>query len=195
MPFNHSHGAWSRGGLWRSLVRRRRLANRVTMTLLAIGWRAIALAQPGSTDLTELSLEELMNVEVTSVSRKAERWRSAAAPVYVITQEDIRRSGATSIAEALRLAPGVQVARIDANKWAIGVRGFASRLSRSLLVLIDGRSVYSPLFAGTYWEVQDVLLEDIDRIEVIRGPGGTLLGANAFNGVINIITKSCKYTK
>ena len=112
------------------------------------------------------------------------------AAVFVITQQDIRRSGATTLAEALRLAPGVQISRINSNQWAIGARGFASRLSRSVLVLIDGRSVYTPLFAGTYWEVQDVLLEDIDRIEVIRGPGGTLWGANAVNGVINIITKT-----
>src|SRR5205807_1514877 len=106
----------------------------------------------------------------------------------------IRRSGVTSLPEALRLAPGVQVARIDANKWAIGVRGFASRLSRSLLVLIDGRSVYSPLFAGVYWEVQDTLLQDVDRIEIIRGPGTTIWGPNAVNGVINIITKPAKST-
>ena len=107
----------------------------------------------------------------------------------MITGDDIRRSGATTIPEALRLAPGVEVARIDGNKWSIGIRGFGSRLSRSVLVLIDGRTVYTPLFAGTYWEVQDTLLEDIDRIEVIRGPGGTIWGPNAVNGVINIITK------
>ena len=110
-------------------------------------------------------------------------------------QEDIRRSGATTIPEALRLAPGVEVARIDGNKWAIGIRGFGSRLSRSVLVLIDGRTVYTTLFAGTYWEVQNVLLEDIDRIEVIRGPGGTIWGPNAVDGVINIITKSTKDTQ
>ena len=102
---------------------------------------------------------------------------------------------ATTLAEALRLAPGVQISRIDASQPAVGMRGFASRLSRSVLVLIDGRSVYTPLFAGTYWDVQDVLLEDIDGIEVIRGPGGTLWGANAVNGVINIITRSAKDTQ
>jgi len=112
----------------------------------------------------------------------------------VITQEDIRRSGATSIPEALRLAPGVEVARIDAVKWSIGIRGFGNRLSRSVLVVIDGRNVYSPLYAGVYWEVQDTLLEDVDRIEIIRGPGGTIWGPNAVNGVINIITKSAKDT-
>lgn len=154
-----------------------------------------ALAATKSDDLTELSLEELMTVEVTTVSRKPEMQMTAAAAVYVITQEEIRRSGFTTIPEVLRLAPGVQVSRVDSNHWAVSVRGFASTLSRSLLVLIDGRSVYSPLFAGTFWDVQDVMLEDIDRIEVIRGPGGTLWGANAVNGVINIITKKAKDTQ
>jgi iron complex outermembrane recepter protein len=144
--------------------------------------------------LKELSLEQLMDLEVTSVAKKEQRLGETAAAIYVITQEEIRRSGVTSIPEALRLAPGVQVNRIDSNKWSIGVRGFASRLSRSVLVLIDGRSVYNPLFAGVYWEVQDTLMEDIDRIEVIRGPGGTLWGANAVNGVINIITKNATET-
>ena len=114
--------------------------------------------------------------------------------MHVITREAIRRSGATTLADALRLAPGLQVARINASQWAVGSRGFASRLSRSLLVLIDGRSVYTPLFAGVYWEAQDVLLEDVDRIEVIRGPGGTLWGANAVNGVINIVTRGARAT-
>ncbi|HZA55513.1 MAG TPA: Plug domain-containing protein, partial [Candidatus Udaeobacter sp.] len=109
-----------------------------------------------------------MDIEVTSVAKKDQKVADTAAAIYVITQEEIRRSGVTSIPEALRLAPGVIVSRIDANKWSIGVRGFGSRLSRSLLVLIDGRSVYTPLFAGVYWEVQDTLLEDIERIEVIR---------------------------
>jgi iron complex outermembrane receptor protein len=151
-------------------------------------------AGPPRPDLTELSLDELAALEVTTVARTPEMRSRAAAAVFVITQQDIRRSGATTLAEALRLAPGVQVSRINGNQWAIGMRGFASRLSRSVLVLIDGRSVYTPLFAGTYWEVQDVLLEDIERIEVIRGPGGTLWGANAVNGVINIITRSAKDT-
>src|SRR5260370_5417796 len=109
--------------------------------------------------------------------------------ILLISGDEIRRSGATSIPEALRLAPGVDVARIDGNKWSIGVRGFGSRLSRSVLVLIDGRAVYTTFFAGTYWEVQDTVIDDIDRIEVIRGPGGTISGPNAVNGVINIITK------
>lgn len=146
-------------------------------------------------DLTELSLEQLSNVEVTTVSKKPQRLATVAESIYVLSGADIRRSGATSVPEALRLVPGVQVARIDSNKWSIGVRGFGSRLARAVLVLIDGRTVYNPLFAGTYWEIQDLLLEDIDRIEVIRGPGGTLWGANAFNGVINIITKAAAATQ
>ena len=154
--------------------------------------------QPGGTPggrLAELSLEQLGDLEVTTVSKKPEAvWRAPAA-IFVITQEDIRRSGATSIPEVLRLAPGVEVARIDSDHWSVGIRGFGSQLSRSLLVLIDGRSVYTPLYAGVYWQVQDTLLEDVDRIEVIRGPGGTIWGANAVNGVINIITKSAKDTR
>ncbi len=145
-------------------------------------------------DLKHLSLEQLGNVEVTTASKEPEQvWRTPAA-IYVITQEDIRRSGATSIDEVLRLAPGLEVARTDSDHWAVGVRGFGGQFSKSLLVLVDGRSVYSPLFAGVYWQVQDTLLEDIERIEVIRGPGGTIWGANAVNGVINIITKSTKDT-
>lgn len=145
--------------------------------------------------VASLSLEELADVEVTTVSKKPESRLEAAAAVYVITSEDIRRSGVTTLVEALRLAPGVEVARINANQWAVGIRGFTSRLSRAVLVLIDGRSVYTPLFAGTYWEAQDTLLEDVDRIEVIRGPGGTLWGANAVDGVINIITKKADETQ
>lgn len=136
-----------------------------------------------------LGLEELMQIEVTSVSKKQQPLREAAAAVHVLTREDIRRSGATSIPEALRLVPGVQVARIDSNKWAITARGFNGRFANKLLVLIDGRSVYTPLFSGVFWDVQDTPLVDIDRIEVIRGPGGTLWGANAYGGIINIITR------
>ena len=153
-------------------------------------------AQQGSLPaLKQLSLEQLMDVEVTSVSKKEQRVGDTAAAIHVITQEEIHRSGVTSIPEALRLAPGVTVSRIDGNSWAIGIRGFGSGLSRSMLVLIDGRSVYTPLFAGVFWEAQDTLLEDIDRIEVIRGSGGTIWGANAVNGVVNIITKSATETQ
>jgi iron complex outermembrane recepter protein len=150
--------------------------------------------QEKPSQLKQLSLEQLGNIEVTTESKKPVKVSRTAAAVYVLTQDDIRRSGATSIPEALRLVPGVEIARIDSGKWSVGVRGFGSRLSRSVLVLIDGRTVYTPLFAGVYWEVQDTLLEDIERIEVIRGPGGTIWGANAVNGVINIITKGANNT-
>jgi iron complex outermembrane receptor protein len=154
-----------------------------------------AQSRQGVPDVTTLSMEDLMNLQVTSVSKRTQKVADAAAAVFVITQEDIRRSGATSIPEALRLVPGLQVARIDENKWAIASRGFNGRFDNKLLVLIDGRSVYTPLFSGVYWNVQDVMLEDIDRIEVIRGPGATLWGANAVNGVINIISKKAKDTQ
>ncbi len=142
----------------------------------------------------DLPLEDLLSMQVTSVSKKKQSISEAPAAVYVITQEDIQRSGVTSIPEALRMAPGIQVARIDANKWAISSRGFNTQFANKLLVLIDGRSVYTPSYSGVYWEIQDTLLEDIDRIEVIRGPGATLWGANAVNGVINIITKQASDT-
>ncbi|HEX3684505.1 MAG TPA: TonB-dependent receptor [Bryobacteraceae bacterium] len=145
--------------------------------------------------LKNLSLEQLSQIEVTTPSKEPQLAFRTPMAIYVITGEDIRRSGATCIPEALRLAPGVEVARIDANKWAIGIRGFGSRLSRSVLVLIDGRTVYTTLFDGTYWEVQDTLMDDIDRIEVIRGPGGVIWGPNAVDGVINVITKSSKDTQ
>ena len=146
-------------------------------------------------DVTAMSVEDLMNMQVTSVSKRTQKLADAAAAIFVLTQEDIRRSGATSIPEALRLVPGLEVARIDENKWAIGSRGFNGRFDNKLLVLIDGRSVYTPLFSGVYWNIQDVMLEDIDRIEVIRGPGATLWGANAVDGVINIITKPAAATQ
>lgn len=136
----------------------------------------------------ELGLEELLNVEVTSVARKAQRLSDSAAAVFVLTRSDIRRSGATTLPGVLRLVPGVEVARIDSNKWAVSVRGFNNRFANKLLVLIDGRSAYSQLYDGVFWETTDLPLEDIERIEVIRGPGGTMWGANAVNGVINIIT-------
>src|SRR6202011_4959719 len=165
------------------------LASFMTLFLAANG---AAQSQRSVPDVTALSMEDLMNIQVTSVSKRTQKVADAAAAVFVITREDIRRSGATSIPEALRMAPGLQVARIDENKWAIGSRGFNGRFDNKLLVLIDGRSVYTPLFSGVYWNVQDVMLEDIDRIEVIRGPGATLWGANAVNGVINVITKKAK---
>lgn len=145
--------------------------------------------------LLDMSLEELMNLDVTSVSKKEQKYFEAPAAVFVITSDDIQRSGATSIPDLLRMVPGVQVARIDASKWAITVRGFNGRFANKLLVLIDGRSVYTPLYSGVYWDTQDVVLEDIERIEIIRGPGATLWGANAVNGVINVITKNAKDTQ
>ena len=145
--------------------------------------------------LKHLSLAQLGEIEVTTASKEPRPvWQTSAA-IYVITHEAIQRSGATSIPAALRLAPGVEVARIDSNKWSIGIRGFGSRLSRSVLVLIDGRTVYTTLLAGTYWEVQDTVMDDIDRIEVIRGPGGTIWGPNAVNGVINVITRNASETQ
>src|SRR5258706_483526 len=156
---------------------------------------AMAQNQKSVPDVTEMSMEDLMNMQVTSVSKRRQKVPDAAAAIFVITQEDIRRSGATSIREALRIVPGLEVARIDENKWAIGSRGFNGRFDNKLLVLIDGRSVYTPLFSGVYWNIQDVLLADIDRIEVIRGPGATLWGANAVDGVINIITKPAASTQ
>ena len=145
--------------------------------------------------LTEISIEELMTLPVRSVSRKTERLSDAASAIFVITQEDIRRSGVTSIPEALRLSPGLEVARQDAHTWAISSRGFNDEFASKLLVLVDGRTVYTPLVASVNWDVQDYPLEDIDRIEVIRGPGATVWGANAVNGVINITTKSAKETQ
>ena len=149
----------------------------------------------GPAPLKSLSLEQLGEVEVTTASKGPEQvWRTPAA-IYVLTQEDIRRSGATSIPEVLRLVPGVEVSRVNSSVWAVGIRGFGSGFSKSVLVLIDGRSVYTPLFAGVEWNVQNLLLEDVERIEVIRGLGGTIWGSNAVNGVINIITKSATDTR
>jgi iron complex outermembrane receptor protein len=157
--------------------------------------RAPRSDQENSTQLKQLSLEQLGNVEVTSVSKDPQQVHKTPAAIFVITQEDIRRSGATSIPEALRLAPGVEVAQIDGNHWSVAIRGFAGQFSKSLLVLVDGRSVYTPLFEGVYWDLPYVMLEDVERIEVIRGPGGTIWGSNAVNGVINIITKSANNTQ
>jgi iron complex outermembrane receptor protein len=150
---------------------------------------------PSTAELKQLSVEDLMGIEVTSVERHPEKLLRAPSAIQVITQDDIRRSGATSIAEALRLADNLEVAQKNSHDWAISARGFNTALGNKLLVMIDGRTVYTPLYSGVFWDVQDYLLEDIDRIEVISGPGGTLWGANAVNGVINIITKSAADTK
>lgn len=157
----------------------------------------VAVAEPLqlAIDIKGTSLAELMTLKITSLSRKTEALNRAPAAVYVLTQDEIRRMGVTHIAEALRYVPGVEVVRQEANKWAISIRGFNSRTANKLLVMIDGRSIYSPFFSGVLWEEKDVVLEDVERIEVIRGPGGTTWGANAVNGVINIITKDSRDTQ
>lgn len=152
-------------------------------------------SSPPPIDLTQVSIENLMNVEVTSASKKDETVLRTAAAVFVITQEDIRRSGATNLPDLLRMVPGLDVAQIDGSNWAVSSRGFNGRLADKTLVLIDGRSLYSPDFAGVFWQIQNLMLEDIERIEVIRGPGTTLWGTNAVTGVINILTKKAKDTQ
>src|SRR3989440_122720 len=142
--------------------------------------------------LKQLTLDQLMNIEVTSVSRRPERLSQTASAIQVIPQDDIRQSGASSLPEALRLASNLQVAQVDARQWAISARGFNSTTANKLLVLVDGRTIYTPLFSGVFWDVQDLPLSDVDRIEVISGPGAALWGANAVNGVINVITKDTK---
>jgi iron complex outermembrane receptor protein len=171
----------------------RRLVSLALATCLALPL-PVAAAVPAHPDLRAMSFEDLMSLEVTSVSKHREAVFDAPAAVYAITAEEIHRSGARTRPEALRLVPGVEVAQIDANKWAVSVRGFNGRFANKLLVMIDGRSVYTPLFSGVYWEMQQVLLDDVERIEVVRGPGGTLWGANAVNGVINVITKAAADT-
>jgi iron complex outermembrane receptor protein len=171
------------------------------VALLAAGAAAAFEALPAQAqmlatgNLADLTLEQLSNIEVSLVSRRAEPLADAPASAYVISSEDIRRSGATSLPEALRLAPALQVARADANQYAISARGFNSVLTNKMLVMIDGRVVYSPLFSGVLWEAQGVMLEDVERIEVVSGPGGTLWGTNAVNGVINVVTRSAADTQ
>lgn len=161
---------------------------------LVHGPGAASAIQLASSDFTELSLDELLAIEVVTVSKAAEPASRAPAAIYVITRDEILRSGARSIPEALRLAPGVNVARISSREYAVSIRGFNSTSSDKLQVLIDGRSVYTPLFSGVFWDVVDTALMDIDRIEVVRGPGATLWGANAVNGVINIVTRAAQDT-
>jgi iron complex outermembrane receptor protein len=180
--------------------------SRLRFTLLFLLFAALAMlwmphtvfaqtsAPSASADLTTMNLEDLMKLEVTSVSKKEQKISQVAAAIFVITQEDIHRSGATNIPDLLRMVPGLDVAQINANTWAISARGFNSEFANKLLVLIDGRAVYTPTLGGVDWDTTDVPLEDIERIEVIRGPGGTIWGANAVNGVINIITKKSSDT-
>jgi iron complex outermembrane recepter protein len=152
-------------------------------------------AQPKPEDLANVSLEDLMKMEVTSVSNKEQTLSRTAAAVFVITQDDIRRSGATNIPDLLRIVPGLDVAQINANSWAISARGLNGQFSNELLVLIDGRNVYTPSFGGVFWDTVDLPLENIERIEVIRGPGASVWGENAVNGVVNIIRKKAGDTK
>ena len=173
---------------------------RASLTGLAL--MTITLALPTAMSAVEtdnlyldMDLSQLMQVTITSVGKKPQTLANTPAAVFVISQEDIRRSGATSIPEVLAMAPGIQVSQISSSKWSISSRGFSGYISNKLLVLIDGRSVYSPAYSGVFWDAQNAMLEDIDRIEVIRGPGGTIWGANAVNGVINIITKKAQDTQ
>jgi iron complex outermembrane receptor protein len=155
----------------------------------------VGAAGQAATSLVDFSLEQLADIVVTSVSRQETRLADAPASIYLISAADIRRAGAATLPEALRLAPNLQVAQSDARSYAITARGFSSTIENKLLVLVDGRSVYSPLFSGVFWDAQDVVMEDIERIEVISGPGATIWGANAVNGVINIITRSAAETQ
>ncbi len=168
---------------------------RITAMLAVLSLTADPTRSAAPADLTRFSIEDLMQVKVVSAAKVEQPLQDTAAAIFVITADDIRRSGATSVMDALRLAPGVEVARIDSSRWAISIRGFNGRFANKLLVLIDGRTIYNTQFSGVYWEVQDLFLPDIERIEVIRGPGGSLWGANAVNGVINIITKNTQDTQ
>jgi iron complex outermembrane receptor protein len=176
------------------MPRNRLLSFTIAGLLLLHAAGARAGGQSGES-LADFSLEQLSDIVVTSVSRQETSLADAPSSVYVISGAEIRRAGATTLPEALRLAPVLQVARIDAHTYAVGARGFTSRLANKLLVLIDGRNVYSPLFSGVFWDMQDVVMADIDRIEVITGPGATIWGANAVNGVINIITRAASDTQ
>ena len=163
--------------------------------LLLAGTMLTTGAQAAGNEYLDMDIGQLMQVTITSVSKRPQVLSDSPAAVFVITSEDIARSGVTTIPEALRMVPGIQVARIGAEKWAVTARGFNGQTANKLLVLMDGRSVYNPAFSGVFWNTLDTLLEDIDRIEVIRGPGGTIWGANAFNGIINIITKNAHKTQ
>ncbi len=167
----------------------------VLAVLVPSAWAQSAGNLPPPSTLKKMSLDQLMDLVVTSVARRPEKLSEAASAIQVITGDDIRRAGATSLPEALRLASNLEVAQVDARQWAITARGFNNVFADKMLVLIDGRTVYTPLYAGVYWDVQDTMLEDVDRIEVISGPGATQWGANAVNGVINVTTKSAKDTQ
>lgn len=172
------------------------LLRRLALMAALAGWCTALPAQaPAPRKLTELSLEELMQVEVTTVSKHAEKLSAAPAAVFVLTNDDLRRSAALNLPQALRLVPGIQVGAVGAHDWALSARGFADVFANKLLVLRDGRSIYTPLFSGVFWDAQDTVLEDVERIEVVRGPGATLWGANAVNGVINVLSRSARDTQ
>ncbi len=197
--------SWSRASSRPSFLKRKadggyncRITTSLSIILVLLLVQLVPIsswAEDHPVDLTELSLEDLFNIEVTSVSKKPEKLSDAAAAVFVISQEDLRRSGVTSVADALRMVPGLQVASIDANKWAISSRGFNGRFANKMLVLVDGQSMYTHIWSGVFWNQLMPCLDNIERIEVIRGPGGSLWGANAVNGIINVITKNAKDTR
>jgi iron complex outermembrane recepter protein len=210
----HFHEFFQSGAVWRALKSFRTnypmhtLVSRRKLHLLrlrfATGFLVASLiptagAQtnplPSAAEFKKLTLEELMNLEVTIVTRGEGKFAAAPSALQVVTGEDIQRSGATSIPEALRLAPNLHVAQLNASQWAITARGFNNTLANKLLVMIDGRTVYTPLFAGVFWDVQNTFLPDVDRIEVVSGPGASLWGANAVNGVINIVSRHSKHTQ
>jgi len=168
-------------------------------TVIIFGWLLMSVVSSASVqqtnDYLEMSLEELSNVEVNLATKKEESIFTVPSAAYVLTSEDIRRSGATTVMEAMRLVPGLNVAQLNAHTWAISSRGFNQQYANKLQVMIDNRSVYTPLFGGVYWDMQSLMIEDVERIEVIRGPGGALWGANAVNGIINIVTKKASDTQ
>ena len=186
------HENMSRRSEVAKVVRRRTM--RAALLALLMSLTLIAWPQQKQADLTNLSIEDLMNFKVTSVSKTQQSLSRAASAIFVITPEAIRRSGANNIPDLLRMVPGLDVAQINANTWAVSARGFNAKFSNELLVLMDGRTVYTPTFGGVFWDVLDLPLGDIERIEVIRGPGGSLWGANAVNGVVNIITRKSSAT-
>ncbi len=178
---------------WLSVMLR---AGLIMLSLIVLTTRVSASGMSANNNtLLDLPMEELMKVQVTSASRRAQKLTDVPSAIFVITQDDIKRSGVTNIPDALRMAPGVQVDRIGTDRWAISIRGFNGRFANKLQVLMDGRSVYNPIMSGTMWEQQDTMIEDIDRIEVIRGPAATVWGINSVNGVINIITKKAADTQ
>jgi iron complex outermembrane recepter protein len=187
----HMHFPGTRREILASILSRSVFA----LLLLQVARPFPSFAQDQQKDLTTESLEDLMNIQVTSASKKEQQLLRTPAAIFVISAEDIARSGARNIPDLLRMVPGVQVVQIDANTWGVSIRGLNEEFSNKLLVLVDGRSVYTPTFGGVYWETVNMPLEDIERIEVIRGPGGTVWGANAVQGVINIITKKASETK